>query len=173
MKTILFILFIAIIPFFSDAQVRNRREFKLNVGFETGLPLGTLATGHSIGFGGSAEGDYSISDVTDITIYGGYISFAGKSTNISTGPGQTVVLKQSAYSVIPVLAGFKFHFKEVFWGQPQLGMSFFKGGSSAPTFAVGFGYLVSKKIDLSAKYQIATKNGSSISFTGFRIAYIF
>ena len=173
MKTTLLFLFIAIIPFVSNAQVKNRREFKLNIGFETGLPVGNLAAGHSIGFGGSAEGDYSISNVTDITVYGGYISFAGKTTNYAAGAGQTIVYKQSPYSIIPLLAGCKFHFKEAFWGQPQLGMSFFNGGGSAPTFAFGFGYLISKKIELSAKYQLATRSSSSVRFTGFRLAYIF
>lgn len=102
----------------------------------------------------------------------GYISYAGKTI---TTPAQTILgitipstsIKIPAFGVTPVLIGGRYLFTENIYGQAQLGMSFYKGGSSF-TYASGIGAKFGP-IDATLKYVGWEKVGN----IGLRVAYSF
>jgi hypothetical protein len=147
------------------------KTVKINGGIEVGLPIGDFGDIATVGFGASLMGEYSASEKVGITLSAGFLTFSGKTVNLGGGVGS---FKYGSTSIIPVLAGVKYHFNEKVYGQLQAGLSFFNnGGGSAFTYAPTIGVMASEKIDLSLKYQAATKSGGSLSFIGVRAAYTF
>ena len=164
---------IAAVAFTANAQEKSGSDkpLKFSVGVEAGLPLGDLKEGSSFGIGGSAMGEYSAAESLGLTLSAGYLTFSGKTVESVKGP---------SLNLIPVLVGAKYHFNEKIYGHAQLGMTFasvkFEGVSastSAFTYAPTIGFTPSENIDIALKYQAYTKNSTSTSFLGLRVAYVF
>ena len=135
-----------------------------------GLPIGDFSDISSVGFGASLMGEYPASEKIGITLSVGYLTFSGKLVDFE-GSGS---VKLPSTSDVPVLAGLKYQITEKIYGHLQAGMSFFNNGlGSAFTYAPTIGVMASEKIDLSLKYQAATKSGGTLSFLCVRAAYIF
>lgn len=167
MKRVFLSLAIAAIAFSANAQ---SKQFKFSAGVEAGLPLGDFDKTSSIGIGGSAQGEYAVAEKIGVTLSAGYLSFSGKSVDLGYG----ITTKWPTASIVPVLAGAKYYITESVYAQAQAGISFFNNdGGSAFTYAPGVGMLVAEKIDISLKYQAATKNSSTVAFLGLRAAYSF
>jgi len=170
-------IFLAItgIAFFSGAfaQKETENNFRFSVGPEFGFAIGKFNTTHSIGIGGTIQGEYNVSagaNATNITLTTGYISYAGK----SAGAG----IKFKAAGILPLKAGVKYFLSEGFYGAAQLGAGFFNnGGGTAFAYTPMVGYEFNTKsgkaVDASLKYDGYSINSSTLGSIGFRLAYRF
>lgn len=138
-----------------------------SAGVEAALPVGDFKEGYKFGFGATVQGEYPATEKLGITLNAGYLSFVGKTIEYL---GEKY--KNEAQGVIPVLAGAKYYFTGNVYGHAQIGLSFFNHGvGSAFTYSPGIGIKASENIDVLVKYQAASKDGSTASFIGARIAY--
>ncbi len=171
MKKVLLTAAIVAALFSSKAQSkRDKEDLKFNAGVEVGLPIGDFNKVNSIGFGASVMGEYAATEEVGITLSAGFLTFSGKTYDLG-GFGS---VKGSSQSIIPVLAGVKYHFTEKVYGHAQVGLSFLNnGGGSAFTYAPTIGIMASENIDISLKYQALTKNSVTLGFIGLRAAYTF
>ena len=165
MKKLVFcVAVLAITTLSANAQKESSSSdgFKIGAGATVGLPLGTIKSYTSFVFGVDLQGEYPAAESVGITVSAGYLNFSGKSGAGSTGS-------------IPVLAGAKIKFAEKVYGHAQLGMSFStqSGGGSAFTYAPSIGYQAAENVDVSVRYQAATKSGSTNSFIGLRVGFTF
>lgn len=160
----------------SIATYAQQGAIHINGGIDGAFPLGDLGESYGVGFGATVKGLYGISDAGQVGLTLGYIGFGSKE---DLGDGNS-----ASFGVIPVLALYRHHFGS-FYVEPQIGLSAnrFKvkvsgvdfGGTASTTslgYAAGIGYLIGN-IDLSARYQGFSQNGSSSGFAGLRVAYNF
>ncbi len=139
----------------------------LSIGAEAGVPTGTLANTHKLGFGGSAKVGFNVIENGYITLNAGYISFASKSAGPSLG----------SMNIIPIKAGFRYNFGG-FYVEPQLGWTKAKlkgsdNSESSFTWAPNVGIIIADVVDLSARYESFNTDGYKGSHVGFRLAYNF
>ena len=140
-----------------------------SVGVEAGLPIGDLKEFSSLGIGGSAKAAFGIFEGGAVTVSAGYMTFSGKTITIG---GQS--FKAGSLNVIPVKVGLRYMLGGGIYGEPQLGMSFIgNGGGSAFTYAAGLGTIINNQIDIGVRYEAFSKNSSTSSFIGARVAYNF
>lgn len=170
MKKIILCAVIAASAATASAQSKTSvKQPVFSAGLEIGLPVGDFNDGYKFGLGATVQGEYPVADKAGITLSAGYLSFAGKTFEFL---GEKY--KNKAQGVIPVLAGAKYYFSDNVYGHAQIGVSFFNQGvGSAFTFSPGVGIKASDNIDVLVKYQSASKNGSTASFLGARVAYTF
>jgi hypothetical protein len=167
-------IFLAItsMAFFSGAfaQKETSNSLHFSIGPEVGFAIGTFGNTHSIGIGGTVQGEYTVGTGTNLTLTTGYISYAGK----SAGAG----LKFKAAGILPLKAGVKYFLSEGFYGAAQLGAGFFNnGGGTAFAYTPMLGYEFSTKsgkaVDASFKYDGYSINSNTLGSIGFRLAYRF
>ncbi len=167
-KLILILSIVTVASITATAQKHgdsDARKTEFSVGGVLGIPVGNLSPFASLAYGGDIQVEFPVAPTFGVTASVGYIGFSAKSGYTISG------------GLVPLLAGGKYYFSPKFHGDGQLGVSFVTnsgggGNSSAFTYAVGAGYMISNNFDLAAKYQSATKNGGDNSFIGLRIAYI-
>lgn len=153
----------------SAQSTNNAKKPVFSAGAEIALPVGDFKEGYKFGLGATVQGEYPAADKVGITLSAGYLSFAGKTFEFL---GEKY--KNEAQGVIPVLAGAKYYFTDNIYGHAQIGLSFFNHGvGSAFTYSPGVGIRASENVDVLVKYQGASKNGSTASFIGARVAYRF
>ncbi len=171
-KVILSLAIVAIVSLSASAQTAKAesKDLKFSIGAEIALPIGDFNKYSSIGFGGTAQGEYAVAEKVGITLNAGFLTFSGKTIDGEKFPTTTI---------IPVLAGAKFFFAEKVYGHAQLGMSFISVkqngvsySTSAFTYAPGIGYQASENFDISVRYQAYSKSGTA-AFIGLRAAYTF
>lgn len=127
---------------------------------------------YGLAAGGDLQVDIPATTGLKITISGGYENFAYK---VPTLAGDV----KGHSSFIPLLGGVKFNLSSQLYGHAQLGysVSTLKGGKGAFTYAPSLGYLLSKNLDLSAKYfgLSFSSNGASGTLSAIvaRLAYTF
>ena len=137
----------------------------LSSGLEIGLPMGDMSNSQSVGLGASVKALFG--ETSGFTASVGYMTFSGKEVS---GFG-----KLPAFNAIPVKVGYRMATEGGFYFEPQIGMAFTsQGGSSASafTYAPNVG-IITGGLDLSARYEAMSNNGSTISFVGLRLAYMF
>ena len=163
----LFLAFAAIIITAAGA-IAQGTTFSLagNVGAGTTQYFGLTA-------GGDLQVDIPATTGLKITVSGGYENFAFK---VPTLAGDV----KGHSSFIPLLAGAKFNLGSKLYGHGQLGYSIstLKGGNSAFTYAPSLGFMLSKNLDLSAKYlglSFSNNNGGGGTLAAIvaRLAYTF
>lgn len=171
MKTMTVCLLACLTSFAVFAQQGNNQ---IGAGLELGLPLGDFGEGSEMGIGGSLKGLYGIGQAGQVGLTLGYISF-GMKESTSSASGSS--------GIIPIMATYRHHFNG-FYLEPQAGLSLHKAkvnidgmgsvssSSSAFGYAIGAGYLIGD-VDISARYQGASKDGGSMSFIGIRLGYNF
>ena len=152
----------------------DAKPLSFSAGIEGNLPIGDIATGikfsdaSNFGVGLYAQGAYKVADEMAITFHAGYTSFMAKEDGFDD------------VTVIPVLAGIKYHFNEKFYAAGQLGVSFISNfnddSQTAFTYAPGIGYQLSK-FDLSLNYTGRSfkidETSCNMSSIGLRVAYCF
>jgi hypothetical protein len=147
---------------------------QVGIAFEVGLPMGDFKDGVKTGFGGSLKYLHGVGSAGQVTLTSGYTMFNAK----DVPSGYTVKA-----SIIPILLGYRHNFSGAYV-EPQVGYgiygSKFKGGGidesssdGAFTWAIGVGYAMEQGLDLGARYQSASKNGSTTSLIGLHIGYNF
>jgi hypothetical protein len=163
---------------------------RFSAGAELAMPMGDFADLAGFGFGASLGYELPVTDNIGITANAGYLMFGKKTMEV--GPLKT----EYQYSMIPIQLGGKYYFGETMEGiylgaQVGVHMLMFKfkteaysmGGITIPavsesdsktklSYAPVVGYHLAN-IDLSARYQMVATEGSTTSFIGLRIAYVF
>jgi opacity protein-like surface antigen len=167
---LLFSLFV-VITINTNAQSGNNQ---LGIGLDLGIPIGDDSEALKLGIGGQLKGLFGVGTAGQITFTTGYMRFGVKDLpddfDMST-------------SIIPLLAGYRHNFSG-FYVEPQLGYGIYglkmKGGGfdesdseGAFTYAVGLGYAMTSGLDIGARYQGASKDGSSTSLIGIKLGYNF
>jgi hypothetical protein len=149
---------------------------QIGIGADVAIPTGDFGDAYKTGFGGSVKGLFGIGSAGQITLTTGYTSFKAK--------GSTSDIDVKA-SIIPILAGYRHNFNG-FYVEPEIGYgiygskvsgmgSGYDGSSSdgAFTWAAGIGYAMAQGLDLGARYQSASKDGSTTSLIGFSVRWNF
>lgn len=171
-KTILVIaVLFASTVMYAQSGSSSVQKFDLSVGVDGGLPLGNLKETSKFGIGGTAKLGYNVTDNIAVTFQTGYISFAGKSEEFE---GEKY--KWPSLNFIPFKFGGRYTFANGFYAEPQLGFSRLgakgEGGATGFTYAINAGYRMTPGIDVSARYEGVSKEGT-VSFIGIRAAYSF
>lgn len=150
------------------AQAQNGR---FSVGAELALPMGDFGDGYSMGFGGTVGYEHPVGDALGIGLRAGYITFSGKDA-----------LDGIKFNAIPIQAFAKYYFggeaQEGIYGMVSVGVHNGKvnvegaEGSTDLSYAPEIGYHLAN-IDLGLRYQMISTEGSTTSWLGVRIAYVF
>jgi hypothetical protein len=166
---LLFALFI-VISINANAQSGNNQ---IGIALDLGIPIGDDSEDSKLGIGGQLKGLFGVGTAGQITFTTGYMRFGVK--DLPDG-------FEASSSIIPLLAGYRHNFSGLYI-EPQVGYGIyggkFKGGGfdisdseGAFTYAFGLGYAMGG-FDVGARYQGATKDGSSMSLIGIRLGYNF
>lgn len=168
MKKILLMTAFSAASMFGFAQEKSdSKSMSFSGGVEIGMPMGDFGDVASTGFGASLQMNYSLGSKSALILSAGYVTYGGKTISGIDLP---------SWGWIPVLGGLKYNLSDNFYGSAQAGMSFFSidGGDSESifTYAPGIGF-EKNKIDISARYLSASKDGATTNTLGLRLGYKF
>ena len=174
MKKIFLVIAISGICTGAFAQKGNDKKFGFSVGPELGFATGDLNRTHSVGIGVTIQGDFNIAPSTAFTVTTGFLSYAGRSAEV-TGT------KNKAQIIIPLKVGIKYFLSEGFYGAAQLGAGFFSNYANrtgtalayTPMLGYEFNTKTGKAVDAAFKYDGYAMNGTGLGSIGFRLAYRF
>lgn len=156
-------------------------NFSFNIGVDGALPVGDLSDASKFGVGGTLKGFYGLTEESKLGLNVGYIHFPGKDNN-------DMIKVKSA--LIPILVDYRYHFQNLYV-EPQAGVTVVtskvkydmdfgegqmsgteKSNTTAFGYAIGAGVMLNN-LDISARYQGASKSGGTLSFIGLRVGYAF
>jgi hypothetical protein len=170
-RLVLLFALVTVVTFSALAQDEKKTAgTTLSVGAEVGIPSGDFGDFYKLGLGGSLKVAFPVVTNGSITLSAGYISFSGK---------EIAGNKIAAINAIPFKAGFRYNVGAGgFYVEPQVGYAIYKakgteGSEGGFTWAPNLGYTINKMIDLSARYESTSIEGTSFNHIGFRIAYNF
>lgn len=146
---------------------------QLGIGVDLGLPMGNFGDVSKLGIGGTAKYLHGIGSAGQVSLTAGYISFKDK----DLAAGET-----GSTNLLPILVGYRHNFSGAYV-EPQVGYTNLKfkfgdasGSASVSTggfgWAIAAGYAMAQGLDISARYQAVSKNGT-FGFIGFRLGYNF
>ena len=142
-----------------SAQEYDEKKFTIVPAIFGGVGGSTETNEDGTLFGGDIRGEYFASDFYRITLSAGYLRYTVKDNGGSS-------------SIIPVLVGVKRHFSEPFYVATEFGIANLSNGVGIGfTYAVGLGFIVKSKVDLSLKFQNISKDGSKFLIGGLRVGY--
>ena len=167
--------FILLFTFFvflgtAQAQIGNNQ---IGIGLDLGIPVGDLGRSTRIAPGASLKALYGVGMSGQVGITLGYLHFAARNNT----------LIKSSSTEIPILASYRQHVDQIYL-EPQIGVSLMQSkieGEQMPpmevsqtnfSWGIGLGYHL-QGIDLSLRYQSASRNGGSRGFIGLRAGYNF
>ena len=135
-----------------------------SIGLEAGLPVGENGKVYSSIFGGSLQYEYMPANDIGITLSGGYLNYAFKSS-----------YGGSSIGFVPLLAGFKYYFTQgvFFHGQFGAAIGTSQGQGTSFAYAPGFGFAITPQLDAELKYMGISNSGGTLGDVGLRIAYNF
>jgi len=171
-----FFAIVLAVVFISATGFAQKGNNRVGVGADVSFPTGDFGEAFNAGVGIYAKGMYGIGTAGQITFTTGFSSFKME--------GSSDDFKMTM-RVIPLLAGYR-HYFNGFFAEPQLGYGIYgariktdieglEGSDSegAFTWALGAGYIFNDQIEVSARYQSGSRDGSSISLFGLRVGYNF
>lgn len=181
----LFLAGIVMLLVFAVAAPSNAQgKMDLSVGGDVLLPMGTFGDAYSIGFGGSARGQYNLSPMASVGLTAGYYTWTAKDI-----AGSTV---KPTFSGVPVRVFGKYYFmpegKARFYGIAELGLFFWSSKVTVPflgdisatgsdfNIAPGVGVeLPAGKVavDVSVRYDMILTSGNSSGSLGARVGVNF
>lgn len=157
---------------FAGAFAQQTDPGKFSVGLEAGLPLGAYRNFSTFTVGGSVKYALPIAANTSITGSAGYVYFPyrGDVTSAIVGYAKT----NSGEGFIPLKAGVKYYFSNLFYGEAQLGASIAaqSGGGTYFAYSPGVGYQFDTHADIGIRYE-GWSNNNTISQVAVRLAYSF
>ena len=171
MKKTCLTLFLTVILFGSFAQTHRRNVSTgseaishFSIGFEAGLPIGENGKPYSSIFGGSLQYEYMPANNIGITLNGGYLNYAFKSS-----------YGGSSIGFVPLLAGFKYYFTPgvFFHGQFGAAIGTSRGQGTSFAYAPGIGFAITPQLDAELKYMGISNSGGTLGDVGVRVAYNF
>ena len=163
-----------------EAPKAAKQEFRLSVGPEVGLPIGSLKDSYNWSLGGSVQADIPIVQNLYVTVNAGYNNIFIKDEFKQQG-GKNMQL-------IPVKAGLKyFPVGDIFYVQGEAGVSFLANKSdlqadksTAFVYAPQIGALLKlapkNYLDIGFRWESTSTfydGGSYANFLGLRVAYSF
>ena len=153
----------------SVLMAQNTAAFRFSVGPELSFATGAFSNTHSIGIGGSIQGEISLQDKLYGTGTFGVMAYNGK----SIGGG----LKYAGETIVPLRVGAKYFLSGGVYGALQAGVAFLNNGvgtafAYSPQLGYEFNTKGGKAVDATFKYDGYSKNGT-LGAIGFRVAYIF
>jgi hypothetical protein len=174
-------LFLSLVSIHANAAGGGNGRF--SVGAELGLPMGDFGDAASTGFGGSLRYEMPMGDNLGLTATAGYLMFSGKTVE---------GVDMADWSMIPVQIGAKYYFQEQqtgFYGHVMIGIhsstvktpEYTIYGITIPSesvsetdfsYAPEVGYHLAN-IDIGLRYQMIATTGSTTSYLGLRLAYVF
>lgn len=158
---------VAAVALFFSTNVNAQSSPKFGIGINVGVPT---SDAYNFAIGGDLRYQFDIDKQLSIPITAGYTRFLGKEIG-NTG------VNYADFSYIPVKAGLKYFFNDTGAGAYGLaeagaGFSTRSGGGTAFVYSPAIGYSWSNGLDLAAKYEGISNNGST-GYVGLRLAYGF
>jgi hypothetical protein len=163
----------------NDGKSNNRSGVIMNIGPESGIPIGSLSDRYGWNFGGSVQ--------ADIPVWKNqlYVTTTAGLNNLFVKDSYTV--NQNDLLMLPVKVGLKFYPVGSLYIQGEAGASFLlnknesgydKTASFSYSPSVGYQFAFSKGqyLDADVKFEGNTKfttNGHANNFIGLRVAYGF
>lgn len=179
MKKLFLLTAIAGIFAFSNVSAQTKDPAmsgqKLGIGADFAFPTGDFGDGYDFGYGGSLQFQTPIATKLNFTASAGYLTFKAKDITL---PG-IGTFSPGRFNSIPVKAGIRYFLAENFYAGGELGASFATGDNSGTAFVytpnIGVEFPVANKasIDLGARYEAWSRDGSTARFVGLRLAYNF
>jgi len=186
-KTFTLLMLLAAFVFTASAQTSSKGGFKLNIGVDGDLPVGSTKTGYDYGIGLNVKGEIPLCQALKATVSVGFntLMFSSLSTEAHKANGDN---EQSA-TFVPIEVGARYYFKSRYYVEGQVGAAVGTqtGGTnvsdilpdSGTSFAYtpGVGILFPVKggeaVDVGVRYEAWTRSGSTLGFLGLRVAYKF
>lgn len=161
-------------------------KMSVGAGVDILLPMGTMADAYSLGIGGTAQFEYSLTPMLALTGKAGYLTWSAKSQPSGFS---------SSYGGVPFLVGAKYFFmpegKLRAYGHAELGFMFGSASSSGtipgygsysasasstdftivPAFGVEIPAGAKGAVDISARYFLILTSGNSMGNIGIRAGY--
>ncbi len=134
---------------------------------------------YGLGFGGSVKMLFPTGKKNYFTGTVGVLNFSGRAGNPSEIFGINVPginIATPPLTIVPIKAGYKYFFNKKFNSEVELGYTIasvlkvdesITGDVGGPTFALGFGFLVTKKLDIGLRYEQFTSTASEKDYTSF------
>ncbi|HWB93707.1 MAG TPA: hypothetical protein VG605_17730 [Puia sp.] len=134
------------------------KAFTWSIGVEPSLPVGNFNQYSAFGLGGSLQGEYKPGDRVGITLNGGFIDYFGKTVDN---------VKYPDFKYIPVMAGVKLYFGDIFYIHGQAGPGFGTNGlGTSFWYGGGPGVSLGRAVDLEIKYTGWKQNEVSMPAGG-------
>jgi len=173
MKRVYFAVFAIIL--FSAAGLAQKGNNAIGAGGDLSFPIGDFGDHFKTGFGVYVKGMFGVGKAGQVTLTSGYSGFKER----GTWDDYTATV-----NIIPLFLGYRHYFNSLFV-EPQLGYAVY--GSKYSTFEDGswtesdgafnaaatIGYLFSKQLEVSARYQTGGKQGWNVNLFGLRAGYNF
>ncbi len=144
-----------------------------------------MATGqafkvYNIGFGGSGKFLYPTGKKNYFTGTLEVMTFSGRSDNLSKVLNVPVVTNVNvatpSLTILPIKVGYKYFINKKFNAELEGGFTAafvtkiqdnYPGDVGGYTFAMGFGFLVAKKLDIGMRYELFQSTASETNYTSF------
>lgn len=173
MKKLFLLTAIAGIFAFTNASAQKDAAMngpKLGIGAEFAFPIGDFGKGFDLGYGGSLLYQHPVAPNLNLTANAGYLSFQSK---------KDILGGRINAGFVPVKVGARYFVAENFYVNGEIGAAFATGDNAngtafaySPGIGVEFPVADKSSIDLGARYEGWSKNGS-LSFIGVRAAFNF
>jgi hypothetical protein len=136
---------------------------------------------YALGFGGSAKILFPTGKNNFFSGTVGVLNFSGRSGSIGEilnipGVGVGINVATPPLTIVPIKFGYKYFLSKKFNTEIELGYTIasvkkvsesITGNIGGPTFALGFGFLVNKKLDIGMRYEQFTSTASEKDYTSF------
>ena len=174
---------------------------QFNAGLELAMPLGNFGTAASFGAGATLGYDYAANDNLSIVGQAGYIKIFEKAPDRTLDPGESYSTSMGLIPIQAGVKYYFADNTNGFYGLALVGVHIYKYTSDHTymsqdysaypvitevkktdnfdysgtfvSYAIGAGYLINEKIDLSVRYNIISSEGSASAYLGIRAAYNF
>jgi hypothetical protein len=191
-----FTLLMVVAALFSTTAIAQENRF--SIGAELAMPMGDFADFAGFGFGASLRYEMPLGENLGVMATAGYLTFGKEELDLGPFFGKF----SYQYSMIPIQLGLKYYFMDAqdgFYGALQTGVHLFSAKveietpsytdpltglvipglslsstESSTEFGVapGIGYHL-ENVDIGLRYQLLFTEGTSTSYLGVRLAYVF
>ena len=170
MKKIYVVLLATIL--ISASSFAQKGNNQIGVGADVSMPTSDFGNYFKTGFGGYAKALLGVGKSGQVSFTSGYSSFKASGEFPFT------------LSIIPIMIGYRANFNG-FFVEPQLGYSVVGGklmtedeglltdSQGSFMWAAGIGYVFNNKVEVSARYQLASKEGTNLGAFGLHLGYNF
>ncbi len=161
----------------AQSETVSRNNLIFSIGLEPSIVIGKIhGTSYKFSGIGSIQLEDKIADNLGITLNLGYHDFSEKDV---TTIGYTIT--PGWFELFPLLAGVKYYFSPIVYGDVQLGAAIstgnnsdvVKSGTSFFAYSPGVGFILSKRFDVLLKYAGFSGHATNLNLLGARIAYNF